>query len=200
MRTTILALALLTLQACDSSGGGGSASVAPSVPTAQAPSQQNPALATTSGPAPASVQSNVQTIDVTYFSLAKTETSGNGEFFKSPITMTGFCMVYLSKTYCWDDGLKTVPSYTQNNNTYAALSFTYWGLGGPNVGPCSGGCASDPLTAPTHVGVVLSANIQASSINEVFNLGTSTQVTCTEAGSVLDCGTFKLDTAKADLQ
>lgn len=171
----------LYLTACGSSGGSGAE--AKSVP--DAPGLVQPPVVTPPGPTP---------FALTYYTLVvnATHTQGGQTY---PITMTGHCVQYSSKTYCWDDGWQKIPQLP-------AFEKSFWGictLSG-TLGICSGGAAIDPVTEPTY----WSANITALPVPphipaDVFTNGIATQVSCTLTGDVVDCVDFQIDTAQAPL-
>lgn len=162
--------------------------------------------ADTAGPAaeaPAdsgSDQSQPTTVQLTYFRRVKSDAPISG-WITHTYTAVGSCVVYLTKTYCWDDGLQTLQSWSANSNHYGPFAYTYFGLGGtPSAyGPCAGGCSSDLLSSPRHIGVTLAANIPAQEITDIFNLGTPVAVTCTETDDALSCGDFTIDRTLGDL-
>jgi hypothetical protein len=144
-------------------------------------------------------QTNTQTINLVYYSLTETSAPVNGWPYKK-MTATGSCVQYLTKTYCWDDGLKTL-QWRANGRNYGPFNYTYWGIGGTenSWGPCSGGCPSDLLAVPREISVGLAANIPAQEITGVFNLGAAKPVTCTETSAELDCVDFKINLTKEPL-
>lgn len=132
-------------------------------------------------------------LNVTYYKLARTEAPIGGWPTKT-YTATGYCVQYVSRTYCWDDGIKTVnipPAFVYN--------YTFWGFHG--TGPsswnyCHGGCGTDVLTSPTYVNAVLNTNINSNSqstVSAVLNTGIPKTVSCFDDGSTLSCGDFTID-------
>jgi hypothetical protein len=135
-------------------------------------------------------------IALTYYSKTMTEAPVSGWIYKT-YTATGSCVIYLSKTYCWDDGMKTI-DFTANQFHYGPYTYTYWGMGlkstGSPWGPCYGGCEADLLAQPTIMtNPILIALPNPSGVTEMFFQGTSTQVTCTESNGLLNCGDFTID-------
>lgn len=129
------------------------------------------------------------TATLTYYKLSRTEAPITN-WASKVYTATGFCVVYNSHTYCWDDGVKTVsipPSYT--------FKYTYFGLQGTaqNWNHCYGGCSSDLMPLPRFISSTLQNNITPAVINAVFTNGTPKTVSCTESSGVLNCGDFVID-------
>lgn len=142
----------------------------------------------------------VNTVSVTYHTLSKTVAPIAGWPLKT-YTATGNCVVYQSKTYCWDDDLQIMPSWTSSGFTHGPYYYTYWSLGYDTLNrlnicggstPANGGCAADVMVSPRTVAGNVASNIPSASINAVL-AGPATHVTCTETNGVLDCGTFQID-------
>lgn len=200
MRIIMSALLGLMLTGCESGGGSSGA--------ASAPASDGTAVPITPPAAPVASQgsqSSAVAVQVTYHSLTRTTAPVQGWQSKT-ITMTGSCLVYLTKTYCWDDGVKTL-QWSSNNSFYGPFTYTYWGLNqnGQGMGICFGGCPSDLMSAPRLISNAVGTNITQSSldtgntVNDVFNLGVSHQLQCSEDNGVLDCGTFSVSLAQVAL-
>lgn len=185
MKNLYITFCIIFLSAC--SGGGQSASPA-------SVGGFTPAVIKPIAPPEAVVSVPEENkVSVIYYSVTKTVAPISGWPTKA-LTYTGSCMIYLSKTYCWDDGVKTIPSWRSNNYTYEAESFDFWGVAGTDStwGPCSGGCLGNLMVQPREIASSLALNISAEQVKEVFNLGTSNEVSCVESDAGLDCGTFKV--------
>lgn len=206
MKTLLLILSALYLTACAGSGSGG-ASVQTKVDDIPADlvvppvDPSAPVLATPS---------------LTYYKLSKTIAPVNGWTNKT-VTLTASCIVYTGKTYCWDDGVKTIASWVYNNHTYGPYTYTYFGLaqrtnGGTTI--CFGGCSSDFMPAPRVISTTLQTNIGsaatgsnpgggnisgASVINEVFTSGAALNVNCSEQDGQLNCVDFIVNLNQAPL-
>lgn len=121
---------------------------------------------------------------VTYYSKSITEVIWGARSY----TATGFCTVINSKTYCWDDGVKTVlapvlPQY-----------FTFWGRTTSSGGVCHGGCStSDVMLEPIEMTPSITLNLTQVKINSVL-AGTPIDATCSESSGILDCVDFQVDT------
>ena len=127
---------------------------------------------------------------LTVYALSKTEAPVNGWITKK-YTATGYCMVYQTKTYCWDDGIKII-DFTSNGFRYGPFKYTFWGLG--NTGPCYGGCVSDRLLEPTEMTrEILDNTTGQTGVDLVFSTGTARTIDCEETRTRLNCGTFGLD-------
>lgn len=172
----------LMMTACGSSGGGSSADKATS------PGGGTPALTPPTGTDPILV---VYTKTVT-----KSITSGGVNY---SVPMTGYCTVYNSNTYCWDDGW---------HRPIVSLGYDYWGFivsGGTTLQGSEGMAnATDPLlNTPTLVttafvnqlpgNVINPDNSETTMVTILLATGTQSQVHCNDDGSgTLDCGTFSL--------
>ncbi len=169
------------ISACGSSG---------STPASTQRSAPNPAPSPSPSPSPASSNDPVITVyteTVTRFAIVN----------QHPYQVTGSCVVYNSQTYCWDDGFHNVvvPGTT--------LIFDYWmeQLAGGVIITC-GGCQianTDAMTAPTVLSSDVETVITMAAVNHLLSAGTQADVHCTISGSVLDCGTFQIDTAQTPL-
>ncbi len=123
------------------------------------------------------------TVSLTYYTLSKTEAPVNGWPTKM-ITTVASCVIYLTQTYCWDDGLKSM-TWVSQGHTYGPYTYTYWDNEGN--GPCTGGCTQDNYAEPT-----LATGLTPSEVNKVFNLGVAHPVECDETDTGLTCGDFDL--------
>jgi predicted small lipoprotein YifL len=168
---------VLVLSACEiPKAVTDAAPVDSSNPTVKTDPVQQPKVETPVDPeAPVPVK-----VSLTYFSLSKTVAPVNGWVTKT-YTATGSCVIYLTQTYCFDDGIKTL-TWVSNNFTYGPYTYTYWQNG--NNQPCNGGCLVDTFATPVVGGLV------QTEVNKVFNLGVSHAVECDETDSKLDCGDF----------
>jgi hypothetical protein len=196
MQATLKILGLIVLAiyftACGGGGGGGGES-------SSAPTLKSPVTVVNPG-APVSGT----TVSVTYRKLTKTTAPVSGWITKT-ITMTGACLDYQTRTYCWDDGLKTL-TWVNNGTTYGPYRYNYWGLMVANpYGLCFGGCTSSLMTAPTFISAQLGNNILNSSndtgntINQVLNTGTPVAQTCTDDNGTLTCPDFTINLNQAAL-
>lgn len=180
MKPFILCFVLYFVTACGSGGGGSAASSQTTAPNLTAPS------------VPAAPPA---TVSLTYYSVTKT-VAPIGSWPAKTYTATGSCVIYNAKTYCWDDGTKTVTIPGVGSYTYS-----YWdqSMVGAALVSCSGGCGADPLTAPTVLSVVVETNLTLTAVNSVFSSGTSKAVTCTLTGTDLDCVDFVIDIDQAPI-
>lgn len=149
-------------------------------------------------------EQNQTSVSLTYYSLSVTEAPVSGWSLKT-VTMTGSCATYQTKTYCWDDGMKTLASWTFGGQTMGPFNYTYWGLmtnasASDGYSLCFGGCSADYLTTGRDVSQnAVGTNIQSESndtgntVNEVFSQGVQSTATCTEANGVLNCGSFSIN-------
>lgn len=151
-------------------------------------------------PAPASTPVSAS-IALRTYSVTETEAPINGWVNKT-FTATGTCVQYQSKTYCWDDGVQTIPAWTVNNFTYPAAGNTYFGLSLPtptHIGLCTNSCVTDAMAAPRIVAGAIATNIPAATIAHIFTIGVAKDVECTESNGILDCVDFQIDLNQAVL-
>lgn len=149
----------------------------------------------------ASVSSPVS-VTLSVFSNSKTVAPINGWGGKT-YTAIGYCTVYLSDTYCWDDGMKTL-QWTANSFTYGPYTYSYFNVNlraNGTLGSSNGGMYSDAITVPTIVNVHLTNLINAgdSAVADVL-AGTSGNVDCTkESNGNLTCPGFVVDVNQVGL-
>lgn len=187
MKNVYIIFCIIFLSACSGSPGSTPASV-------NLAGFQPPVVTPAAAPVVQNQVAEQQKISVTFFTLTKTVAPINGWPYKT-VTYSGSCLIYLNKTYCWDDGTKTIAAWSYNNNLYQAESFNFWGLTVSNSswGPCSGGCGASYMAQPKVIASSLAINISPDAIKDVFNLGASNQASCSENDGVLDCGDFKVN-------
>lgn len=192
MKVSALVLIALYFTACAPGGGSGGVAAKIDSPTEAVPSDL---LAPVADPN-ATV---IATPSLTYYKLSKTVAPVNGWITKK-YTATGSCVVYLTKTYCWDDGVKTL-QWTSNNVTYGPFTYTYFGMQGTAAswGPCNGNCGSDLMPAPRVISATLENNIGAAVINNVFTNGAAVNVNCTETSGQLNCVDFVINLNQSPL-
>lgn len=195
---------VLTLTGCgqaqDDDGVLQASDITPSA-TAVSPLVQAPTPSPSSSPSPAAP------IPLTYYKLTKvTNNAGNtGRSY----TATGSCVQYNSKTYCWDDGIKsfvfagTTFSYDYWNESRDAGNSNYWGTGN-DWAYTSGEVIADFMTSPTLMSAHLTSSIAspgagAPSATLVFQNGTPVSVSCTLTGNSLGCGDFMIDLGQPTL-
>ena len=187
----LIALALY-FTACAPGGGSGDAAKNVDVPSETVPADLLSPSIDSNDPV-------VATPSLTYYKLSKTVAPINGWITKT-YTATGSCVVYLTKTYCWDDGMKTL-QWSANNHTYGPYTYTYFGMQGNATtwGPCNGACTSDLMPAPRVISAALQNNIGAGVINNVFTNGQAINVNCTEQSGQLNCIDFVINLNQAPL-
>lgn len=177
MKKILMVLSLSVLMvACEEGGGGSAVPVARIIPVLD-PTSPNVTLPLDPG--------QTRNTSVTVYSLSKTEAPVNGWSAKT-YTATGYCFTYMTKTYCADDGIKTI-DFTVNNFRYGPYTYTFWGVD-QNNGPCYGGCASDGLTTPKETTVAVDQTI----VSQIFSSGLSQTINCQESDTNLDCGAFSI--------
>lgn len=199
MKLILLALISLSMTACND---GGDAAAVPAVkapnliaPVTPDPTVIDPVVDPTPTPA-ATPAPSAQATTVTVYSVTQTM-APQGSFPSWKITFTGSCTVYLTKTYCWDDGIKTLHIPGIPSSTY-----TFWSVGHAagvlNSTTCHGACDSDTMTQPTEVTVEVASLMQVFEYetgiapSNVFSAGVATQASCTDDGTTLDCGSFQV--------
>lgn len=184
MKTTMIAflmLSLMTLSACNGGGDGASEQASPkAVPKSDGtptlnPDQENPAT---------------EAINVTYYSLSRTEAPVSGWLNKT-YTATGYCAEILEKTYCWSDGLKIL-QWTYNNFQYGPLKYNYFEAhtSGGRAQTCYGGCVDDYMESPKLITAQLLQVIPAEDIQNVFDHGDQNQMSCTLNETTMTCGSL----------
>lgn len=188
MCTKMMMAVFCTLMITACGAGGGAADKAASTGGGSTPALTPPTTPVTGG---------VDPVLVVYSkTVTKSITSGGVNY---SVPMTGFCAVYNSNTYCWDDGW---------HRPIASLGYDYWGfiLSGSTILQGSEGmaAATDPLlNTPTMVTTAfvnqLPGNVinpdgsETTMVSTLLATGTQSQVNCTDDGiSTLTCPTFTL--------
>lgn len=182
---TLVVIMGLSLTACGTAGNSNAAAAL----TSQAQVSQTNGLVSTDN-------SDSSSITLTYYSLSQTIAPLTSWPTKT-YTATGYCVVYQSNTYCWDDGDHTI-EFTSDNFTYGPYTYNFWGMDsrttGTPWGQCSGGCQTDLMSSPTLITEDLTNNMaDPSLVNEVLDTGNAIQVSCTESNGLLDCGDFTIN-------
>ena len=129
------------------------------------------------------------TSSLTYYSLSKTVAPIGGWPAKT-YTAKGSCVVYLTKTYCWDDGIKSVVIPASGTFTYTYFSA---GMSSGVYQHCSGGCLQDYMLVPKFISAALEMNLTFNQINQVFTSGVAHPVECSEENGILNCVDFQID-------
>ncbi len=141
---------------------------------------------------------------VTYYKLTETFAPISGWVNKT-YTATGSCAVIQTKTYCWDDGLKIIPSWKYNNFTYGPFGYNYWGLhnstSSSGYSHCGGGCTSSYMQTPRDVNkgsllVNLNNANTPTDVNSVFTYGTQVIENCLENSGKVTCSNFEITLAQ----
>lgn len=187
-------LGVLSLTACQSPG-----TTSKSGSTQVATTASNLTNVTVPAVATADVS---DTFSVTYYKLSAT-VAPLGSYPTQTYTGTGYCVVYKSSTYCWDDGVKTL-QFTVSGTVHGPYTYTYWSLGPTSIGngwgQCSGGCTGDIMTSPLYMSTDVNNNLPSSvSATKVLTTGTAVVNTCTEDNQVLNCSDFTVDLNQATL-
>lgn len=180
----LILLSLLGLAGCGASGGADS-KIASQIPVVTTP--------TTGGTTTTTLPSS---IPLTYYQASQTRTNVGGT--TKSFTAIGSCVIYLSNTYCWDNGMQSV---TQSGIT---LTYNFWGVtyNGSIYSNCYGGCVADVLTAPTLVDTHvtnLMATYALETPSQVLSTGTAHSVTCSLNGTTLNCVDFTIDLSQIAL-
>lgn len=173
---TLLSLALvLFLNGC------GAAPEAPVTPVEPQKLSPTPTPSVTPTPTPLG-----PAISFTYFSITESYSTLDQNGFVA----TGHCAVYLSNTYCWDDGIKM--SITALPSTYHSFTFFNYGDGVP----CSGSCTVDGLASPT----IITSQVTATEIHHILTTGILTTTRCNaQSDGSLICPTFTLPSSAVAL-
>lgn len=181
----LIALTLL-LVGCKEGGGGGSAKIAAPVDAIENPVEIEPVT-------PPVEASN--TVEITYYKVTETRSPINGWPLKT-YTATGYCAEFNDEIYCWDDGLKTIPSWTMSGFTYGPYRYTFWSVhhnANEEFRHCNGGCNNGPLK-DSPVDIRFTQNlISVADAANVLTGGVPVTVTCqTTEDDLVDCGDFVL--------
>lgn len=190
MKTLIALLPILLLSACGGSSGGGTQPanlVANPAPTGSLPSATpTPTPAPTPTPIPLTFYTQVETV------------VPNAAQPSATYTAIGYCVQYLTATYCWDDGIHAA--------SFTGLTYDFWGVsnfGGHVSFECNGGCVNpDPMNeTPSVITPSMAADMLggATQVNNVFTKGIPTNVNCTLSGVNLECGIFTIDLSQTPL-
>lgn len=205
-KTLTTFLALMTFVACGKAPVGSVALVLNADTVKAQPQDAEPSapVAPQADAAPVSVAApaspSVTTVTGSYFTKTKSEAPITGWSTKT-YTAQGSCLVYQSKTYCWDDGLKVL-QWTSGGHTYGPYGYTYFGVGtianGSQTFQGQGALVSDLAVSPRVITASMESNMLVSS-STVLTTGAPTSVTCTDDGSTLNCGTFSIDLNQSPL-
>jgi len=184
---TLLLVACFLITGCGSSTPP---NLSPDTPTT------NNTTTTATIPAVPVTQDTSEKINLTYYS--KTETRIAQAILPSKTyTSTGYCLIYLGETYCWDDGIK-VWQFTQNNFTFGPDYYSFFNMGEKNNGdyePTGGGMTKDFMSSPIKIASNgnFRLNMLSATVDDVLK-GTRNFISCTESeNGNLDCGTFQVD-------
>jgi len=183
MKNVILTIGILVLLSSCGSSGGAAKSLAAKLP---APGISQPIT----DPAPATTPAP-QTVDLVVYSLLASYPMPNGclsSDMDSVGTATGYCTIFNSKTYCWDDGTHyTTGNVCTTNYGPSGWGYSYWNdtsdedVNNPDTWDQPKDWSSQPA---------LGNDSQQSVIN-LMNQGTPSNVTCTPVdANHLDCGSF----------
>lgn len=177
---------------------GDSADIALATPTVSAPTSDpvsNPAPSPTPSPSQSSIA-------LTYYTRSTTIAPVAGHSLDT-VTLIGSCVVYTGVTYCWDNGVQEIDETVSHLTTQ--YYYTYFSMGRQSanglLGICWGGCPVDAMSVPTTIDTALNNDITTSYTTDHYArstvatvlTGTPTNVTCTEANALLDCGDFTID-------
>jgi hypothetical protein len=194
MKTIICALMMMALTACGHSGGGSQADM--TTPGGSSPNLI-PGPTPTPSPGPSPTPTPVQTT-LTVFSDSATYTD-NSIMPNVPVTVTGYCTLYANHIYCWDDGSHAV--VYPNSPGFVQAEFNYFNqeVAFGDLISCGTYCVAsriDGLTQPTSLATLIGStsvgSVISPAVNNLMMVGTQSQVTCTDNGTSLDCGTFTL--------
>lgn len=178
MNQVYLILATCLISACGSGGGSGAQS--------QDPNSAPNVIGGGSG-------GGATTQNVTMFQKSFTEAPVSGWPLKT-YTSNGYCAQVNTKTYCWDDGVKTM-QWTSSSVTYGPFTYSYFGVmpnpvnGSPMS--CHGGCSGDYVFTPVIPDIGLT-NVVGTAIGDMLAHGAQSTVSCNIVGHDLNCGTFTL--------
>lgn len=201
------------------SGCGGAIAVPNDAPAETETAQVNPGVSptpvTTANPIPAPANLVLPVVDaaspsniaLTYYTVTNSVAPVTG-FPSKTIAMKGSCVVYLTKTYCWDNGVQEID--TTVSHLTSQFYYTFFSIGSVNqsFGECYGGCHYDLMSQPTYVDTRVTNTINQS-VNvdheaqatpaTVLSTGVATSVNCAAANGVLNCTDFAIDTNQVAL-
>ena len=189
MKSTILMLtSLVALTAC-----GQAPSALSQIVQAKAgsPAPQASGVAPQASPMPSAAASP---FPLTYFA-ATAILAPQAEWPTKTYTAVGYCIIYLSKTYCWDDGMHktTIPNF---DGQYSYFNMNW---DGRMYALANGGMESDFMTEPKIIAGGVAINIKPGIVNLVLTTGTAHEVLCSIEVSILDCKDFQIDLNQAVL-
>lgn len=162
-----------------------------SIPTAEVnpPTQQAPSDSKPASDSPAVSGPDIVLTTLTVYSLSRTQRPLGGiDVSSNNYTSIGYCTTYEDDVYCWDDGIHSVTENIIIGGRRAVFSNTYWNLGNDVV--------TDRYSAPTLVGQSFVNNEPAHSVDLILNTGVLQEVSCSVDGTILNCGTFNIDTSQ----
>lgn len=190
MKRFILILMLLTMTACQETGGGAETAKTPTdnlVP--DDPGNQDPGGGGGTPNPP-------QTIPLTIFTLTRT-IAPSGSYPAVTFTATAGCAEYGGKQFCWDDGLhQSLGGPVTFNDNYFGLQVNP-ATGNPQS--CKISCNSSymssvrDVTSYRNLGLIVLGGTLGQEIDHILANGTPTQTSCTLSGTTLTCGNLVLE-------
>lgn len=164
--------------------------------TESVPDQALPEVAIPEISLPTPTPTPPQIVSLTVFSASVTSAPIAGWVSKT-YTATGHCTQYSGKTYCWDDGMKTL-AWQFNNFLYGPFTYSYFEVNRQNglLTSSYGGMSEDVLVNPT----IVNARVLALMAVPPVLTGTSESVDCTiETNGNLTCTGFDIDVNQEEL-
>lgn len=157
----------------------------------------------------------VPTFSLTYYTASVTRTPQPANYSWINYTSIGYCAVYNSKTYCWDDGIHVVNFPIVAGHTFLTWYQSYWNIcaayiAGSTFEYCGGDegrednngvelvTTDDLMVTPILMDQAITINVPAGALNAVLH-GTPNTVSCSETDGIVDCGTFQIDTTQVGL-
>lgn len=212
MKTLLATYSLAFIALVITASGCGKATAKTSTPVDTAPSTDVPSIVVAAAapsvslpiPTPtATLPPGLPTFSLTTYSQTAIVASITKSGVPYTLYGTGTCVEYMSKTYCWDDGVKVFGAAVLN----IVGGFSYWGLDSgvvtcPNF---SAYCVGDIMSSPTTMSVNVVAHLDTvaagahRSYGNVLSVGTPTVNTCTESSGIVNCGSFSINTYQTSL-
>lgn len=194
MRHLLLILTLVTMTACNESGGGAESAGIPAdltPPVSDPANPQNPAPINPPVGGPAAPV----TVPLTIYSMSRT-IAPSTSYPALTFTALASCAEYNGKQYCWDDGLHSTPGGPMTfSDNYFGLQ-THATTGSPQS--CKLTCNSSymapirDVTAYRNVSLIVLGGTLGQEVDHILANGTPTQTSCTLDQGVLTCGTLSI--------
>ena len=186
MRYLLIAIAVITLTACNEGGSSVDATLAP-IDAAPPSDPFNPA------PVPTTPPVAPQTAQVTIYTLTRT-IAPSTSYPALTFTATASCVEYGGRQYCWDDGMhQTLGGPITFNDNYFGLQ-PHVATGSPQT--CKLSCNASymapirDVTAYRNLSMIVLGGTLGQEVDHILANGTPTLTSCTLENGTLTCGTL----------